>query len=554
MARLTPLDWSAMSSTDSFAAPVSRTTVALQFSVAALLLAGYLALGWRGREPTDIGGADELEYIALSHSIDQGSYREIYLADHPRAVKYPPAFPAWIALVRRVAGDRIDAVLAMNLVFIAASLALLFIAARQLLGGWLAVAFLALCVINPWVLETGGNKMSEAPFLFFTTAALFLAWKASATAYARVLGVVALALLAFLTRSAGLTTVVAVGVWLWSRRSPRELLTYAVAAAFVVGGWMGYATLVKDRDVSSTYVRDLAGSDAGADPTAALKRIATRSFDGTMVLATRTLTWTLAMPTIEGTSIDNAAWLGAICVLLLAGVVLLWNRWRAMSAFLVLYGMLLVAWPYTQDRLVGVVVPMIFLAMLLGARTLAERLPRRVGVAAVAVLVALMALGNAQRGLGRDAERRQCDRALPYTSAPCYDVPERARGARMLYTAGEYLRTHSNSDDVIVASKPASVYFLTGRRTLGARNAQPVPDSSLAKSLRARNIRFVLLTFYFEGEDGGVARGLLPDCRAVRVEANMLPDALVLSLPDGDTASPDACAPLEQFLRGFPTP
>ncbi|HKS05467.1 MAG TPA: hypothetical protein VJR92_04065 [Gemmatimonadaceae bacterium] len=553
MARPTPQDWI---ETGDNAAPApmatARRDATIQFCLAALLLIGYLVLGWRGREPTDIGGSDELEYIALSHSIEQGSYREIYLADHPRAVKYPPAFPAWIALVRQVAGDRVDAVLAANLVFIAGSLLLLFIAARQLLGGWLAVAFLALCVINPWVLETGGNKMSEAPFLFFTTAALFLAWKAPPGAIGRIGAVVALALLAFLTRSAGLTIVVAIGVWLLPRRAPRELALYAVACALIVGGWMGYASLVKDRDVSQTYVRDLAGSDAAADPTGAVKRIATRSFNGAKTLATRTFMWTLAVPTIEGTAIDNAAWLGAISLLLLVGVFLLWHRWRALAAFLVLYGGLLVAWPYTQDRLVGVVVPLIFLTMLLAARALADRLPRRVGLAAISTFVVLLGFGNVQRGFARDAERQQCDRALPYLSAPCYDVPERARGARTLYTAGEFIRTHSNPDDVVVASKPASVYFLTGRRTLSARNAQPIPDSSLVTSLRARNVRFVLVTFYFEGEDGGVARGLLPDCGAVRIEANLLPDALVLSLPDSAAASPNACAALGEFLKVMP--
>jgi hypothetical protein len=553
MARPTPQDWIETGDGASNApATTTRRDATIQYFLAALLLIGYLTLGWRGREPTDIGGGDELEYIALSHSIEQGSYREIYLADQPRAVKYPPAFPAWIALVRQVAGDRIDAVLAANLLFVAGSLLLLFIAARQLLGGWLSVAFLALCAINPWVLETGGNKMSEAPFLFATTAALFLAWKAPPGALGRIASVVVLALLAFLTRSAGVTTVVALGIWLLPRRAPRELALYALACALVVGGWMGYASLAADRDMSQTYVRDLAGSDAGADPTAALKRIATRSWNGAHTLATRTFMWTLATPTVEGTAIDNAAWLGIISVLLLVGVFLLWNRWRALAAFLVVYCLLLVAWPYTQDRLVGVVVPMIFLTMLLAARSLADRLPQRVGVAAISTLVVLLAIGNAQRGFGRDAERQHCDRTLPYLSPACYDVPERARGARTLYTAGEYIRTRSKPGDVVVASKPASVYFLTGRRTLGARNAQPIPDSSLINSLRARNVRFVLVTFYFEGEDGGVARGLLPDCRAVRVEANLLPDALVLSLPDSAPASPDACAPLEEFLKMMP--
>lgn len=183
-------------------------TSRLEYAAVVIALLAFLTIGWRGREPTSIAGGDGLAYLALSHSLDHGSYRENFRPNAPLQVKYPPGYPAWLVVVRHAVGEDHAAIRASKLLVVAAALLLLCRVARQLVGGPLALAFLALLALNRDILAFVGTLYSEGPRILL-----------SATALA-----------GFLTRSIGVALVFALGVWLWSG-GWRAVVGWAAASA-----------------------------------------------------------------------------------------------------------------------------------------------------------------------------------------------------------------------------------------------------------------------------------------------------------------------------------
>ena len=100
--------------------------VRMQHTLAVVILVAFALIAWHDRSATGLRGSDELEYRGLAESIEHGTYREIYEFNAPLGAKYPPAFPAWLVMVRKVAGDRLDAVRVGNLVLVTAMLAILY--------------------------------------------------------------------------------------------------------------------------------------------------------------------------------------------------------------------------------------------------------------------------------------------------------------------------------------------------------------------------------------------------------------------------------------------
>lgn len=522
-----------------------RLTMRTQGVLIGMLLIVYLFLGWKGRDPIQFGSGDDLIYLALSHSIESGSYREIFRASAPLHVKYPPVYPLWLILTRHATGERLDLVLATNLLLVAASMVMLFVVARSLAGVRLAVALVLLMALNPALLWTGGSLYSEALFLFLSTAALAATRRANGSASRAAYAAIVLALLAFLTRLAGVALVVALGPWLWSRRRRPEMIAYVVASALVVGGWFGYTTLVSPDQAGRSYAMDLAaGSNAHLSGAV---RIAKRVVQNGINYATEGLPSTLALPTIEGTLIDNWIWLVLTVVLLTTGIALLWRSWRAAAAYLVLYAGLLLIWPWPIERLLDPLVPFAMLAFLVGAQRLTERLPRRTHDLILTSLVALLTYGGAQGAIERIAKYHQCDRANPTASAGCYD-PE----TQSMIAASGYLRLNAAPGAVVLGQRPSTVHFLSGHLGEPAFALADAPAGGAARLLRDSHIPYVLLTARAPFERGPMVRGLLNSCQELVVAAQFAPHALLLTPGSLAGTTTNACAALAQYMRENP--
>jgi hypothetical protein len=387
--------------------------------------------------------------------------------------------------------------------------------------------------------------MSEALFLFLSTLALAATLAAEAGRRRASLWAAVTALLAFLTRSAGLTLVAAMGVWFLTRRPRKEFYIYAALAAVVVGTWLLY-TVLAPHGQAGTYGRDLA--DAGLSGGGAVSGIVRTAAQSAFALVTRIVTWTLAFPTVEGTIADNVAWTIAAFSLGAFGVWKLWPQWRSVSVYLVSYAALMVAWPYADNRLLSVTVPFAFLAILLSVHDLSARLGPRGRAGVMLAVTALLAFGAGKRDLARYDEANLCNRREPSLQG-CYDehgsaLVEVAQAARRLSAPG----------DVIVASKAPGVHFLTERLTVPARQLAGYSEGAVVDTLRERGIRWVILTSYLPDVDGALARAMEPRCNELSVAHAALPNAVLLSVdPPRTSAQPPetSCAAISTLSGLF---
>lgn len=516
-----------------------------------ILLALFVTLGWMGREGIQIASGDDITYLALSQSLEQGSYREIYRASEPLHVQYPPGYAAWLLVVRKVTGDRLEIIPAVNLALVTLSLLMVFGAARPLLGGWLATGMLVPLVLSPGVLWAGGSYYSEALFLFLTTAAVIAALRADqneedAARYSYI--TIALALLAFLTRAVGASLIVAVGLWLLSHRRKREFAVLALSAGLVVGGWFRYTSQPAQGVPVRTYGSDFLAGGTEAHPDVVGELVA-RVVSNAREYATEILPIELSMPTLEGTIADNAFWLLLNVALLATGILVLWRRWRLLALYLLMTAGLLLVWSWALNRLLAPILPFLMLVLLAGAAELARhRLSDRLRSGLIAVFLLLVSVGAAQGASKLVGAMKDCDRASPFTSRGCND--DETLG---LLAAAEYVRVNTEADDVVLAWRPSSVHFVSGRQGESALIVQQFPEGTLADSLRARSIGYVILGTLHKFERGPLARALRASCDGFRLEARFAPSVLLLATRrTGDANVTDACQLLDEYLQANP--
>jgi len=508
-------------------------------AVAILLI---LVLGWRGREPLSLARPDEYIYLALSQSLESGSYRDIYLEGAPLHVKYPPGYPAWLVLVRTIGGGHHDVIRGVNLLLLASFALCLYGITRRLAGIPLACAAILLVALNPTLLEAGGSLLSETLFLALVGGSLLCAVRAGPDEGRNVAGAIGFAIAAFLTRTAGIALLLALGVWLWQRRRPRELLRFALAALIAIGGWFSYTAMVPQAKSSGSYGVDIARGLATAEP-GSVARLA-RSF---WLNSTRYLTdgvpWSLGLPTVPGTKLDNVAWLAVMIVSLVGGLVLLWRKSRAVFGYLVFAGILIALWPWRVDRLLVPLVPFLIAAMLMGMHLLTGKLGPPWRTVLPAGLAVLMGLGAARSTLARDARMSRCDREDPYRTTGCY-----ARLGLTLAQAAEHLRANAPSGTVVLTLSPPEIHYLSGHRTIPAELIVGLPAGGAAQVLSSRNARYALITEPAGYQRRAVAPALLGSCRELRVEKRFDNGGFLLFLGAPRNSSEDGCAALSQLV------
>ncbi len=511
------------------------------------LLALYLTMGWLARPPMAVG-PDDVVYLALSRSLEAGSYREVFQASAPLHVQYPPGYPAWLVLVRRATNERIDLIPAVNLGLVALSLLIFAILARRLVGGWFAIALLLPLVLNPSLLWSGGSYLSEALYTFLSTAALAATFGAGDRGKRSAYAAIALALLAFLTRAAGVALVAAIGIWVVSRRRRTEVATFAAASLLVVGGWFAYAAATPAAASVNTYRDDFISGEVAARPAAerptAIASFARRVWHNASWYGSQGLPSELSLPTVGGTLIDNWLWLLLTISLLGVGLIILWQRWRAAAVYVVLYAGMLVVWAWPVHRFLWPIIPLLLLTFLIGAWRFADRVPRRIRFIGTAVLVGLMAMGAARDASARMAQYRGCDRDTPSLSSGCYSLETRG-----IVLASQYVKQHDSTGGVVLAAPAAVVNLFSGHLTESANLVRSIPRASLPRVLHQRGIRHVLLVAGGDLDTEALAPALLESCSRFEVEARFAPGTLLLAPADSGGARGDACAALAEYAR-----
>jgi len=524
------------------AAPATaRPTKGLYWAAVVLLIAVFLGLGWQTRPPLSIVGGDELTYLSLSHSLEAGSYRESFRADKPLHTLYPPGYPAWLMGIRHGLGSNLDMIRAVNLVLTALALLLLAGLVQRLAGSGWAIAWLALVVFHGDLLTFSGSVHSEALYLVLSCGALVVTERTGQSSR-RWLAAAFLALAAFLVRPVGLAVLVAIAAWLLLHRRRGALLGFVTVSVLVVGGWFGYLNFASGAEAGSSHAADFSAGFQH-EPSRILALFG-KVWANTRTYATAELPFSLQLPTIRGTVVDNLFWLVLTVAVLALGLAVLWKNWRPAVAYLAGYSGILLVWPWPAGRLLVPIVPLLLLAAILGVRHGLRRLPARWRVASVGALTVLVGLGYSSRLVTRLQHSPKCDREHPFSSPGCYDP-----GTRSMIEVARFLRTHAKPGQVVLTGKPSSIHYLSGLQAEPAQLLDGVEEGGAAAELRKRGIDYVIISTVLPQERGPLAHALRASCTELRVEGQFDSRALLLSPLPAPSDSMHACQALRAFLQ-----
>ena len=458
----------------------------------AVLLACHAALAWQVRARGIFTLGDDAAYLLLSRSLRALSYREVYFVGEPMAARFPPGFPSLLALCSALFGERLDVFAAVGVLFSATGIWALFDVVRRRWSTNVALVTAALVAVNPALLEYVALPVSE---MVFTSLTLWTLWAADrmdagsshgvaapARGQGRGTAAIVLAILAALTRSAGVTLPLALAAhWAWRRRW-RTAAAMAMAATVFVGGWLAWTSLAPRREVRMSYIDD-AVRPAGQAPS--LASIFAKRITYNVPTYTTQVSLTLVpVPVTRQTVLDNVGWVLLLGTCFLVGWFSAWKRWNAAAIYVVAYCGLLAIWPYLLDRFLVPVIPLALAFIVVGIATVARRLGRwsDVPLAALGALLAFFALRADAAMVDRASS---CDRTRVDCASP---------------TSLDYIDASRLAAEVtpptarFIAPKGPTLYFHGGRQAVFWEEAVQQDSASFLPYLRRNGITHILST------------------------------------------------------------
>lgn len=428
---------------------------------------------------------DDGVYVALGKAIAAGEgYRSIHLAGDPVQVKYPPGYPALLAVLWWIGGSLPNVagmIRLLNTTVVAAGAGTLWYYGRRVLRAHgLPLAVLG---IGPFFLDATLQYHSLAltePYFVLGWAIFLLlvarekdSTNASVTPRVAAWGGITLAVTT-LFRAHAVALIPAVLLALMLRRSgTRAVLAFTAGAVIPLMVWQVYrrhlvahgpiSTIPDEAPYLQWFLRgDLADTIRAAWSTAILSlrfyaEIVTDYSSGSRPL--------------------GAAFLVIVAVLVSIGA---YRTRRERPELILMIGAslaLVVIWPFLQDRFL---LPLLPFLGLLAARAVSDcvrvRRPmaHRVIVVAMILVVAMIAFRQAE--LRAEGLRRAEARETPEVFGPSYFL---TTITRYLETVTVWVQDHTTPEDRILVEFPAAVYHYTGRKASNSNPSEPVGGESV---------------------------------------------------------------------------
>jgi hypothetical protein len=352
--------------------------------VAILLATGPLKIGVWG---------DDGIYLATAESLADGhGYRHVELPGQPYQTKYPILYPLLLSIVWRVWPSfpaNVHAVQVINTLLWAVGSWLAYVIMRR---AWKLPPLLAGCgtilaFLGTSTLPLLQAAMSEPLYFCLSLAALALALPprhatdesaappTPAPALWRALALGLFAGAAYLTRTIGVTLIVALLIDRCVRRRWKQALLCAVLCGVCLAGWRLWSSQAAAQNAANPAAAALAYDlDYNSWTRASLHKLPRVIYHNTSDLL---LSFSLVLdPFLSQTAIDNSLRAGSIAgttlyfllfitaAFVIVGAIAVWNR-RAVTLhlYLLLYLGLVCAWPMCPWRFLLVILP--FLAALL---------------------------------------------------------------------------------------------------------------------------------------------------------------------------------------------
>jgi hypothetical protein len=470
------------------------------------------------------------------------SYREVQFIGEPIAARFPPGYPALLALCSTLFGERLNVIALVGILFSVSGIWALFDVVRRRWSTSVALVVATLVAINPALLEFVSKPLTE---IVFTSLALWTLWFADrmdtvATAdgvYQRTqrrseIAAIALAVLTAMTRTAGATLPLSLFIhWAWRRRW-REAATVALAATVFVGGWLAWTSLAPRREVRMSYIDD-AVRPTGDTPSLA-GTIATRLASNVPAYVTQVSLTLVPVPVTRRTILDNVGWVLVLGTCFLVGWFAAWKRWHAAAVYMGVYCGLLAVWPYLLDRFLVPVIPLALAFVVIGAATLATRMGRwrDVPVVSLSALLAFFAL-RADTDLvikASDCDRTRVDCAQPIS----LDYVDASRLAA----------TITPPTARFIAPKAGTLYLHGGRQSVFWEEVVRQDTASFLPYVRQNGVTHVLLSpIYADYET--VLRLVEHDCMRFAIVHSFSPHTAIFAFRDSAATAAEgerACA------------
>jgi 4-amino-4-deoxy-L-arabinose transferase-like glycosyltransferase len=341
--------------------------------------------------PAPHTGGDNAGYVALGYSLlHNGSYTEIFDPASAPHTKYPPVFPALLAVLMALGVRTWSGLKAVAAVSTVAVSILSYLWAERRLGRAWALGIALLVTFGSASVYYSHWILSDPTFVALTLLSLWSLDRADASTVGRqwlALGV-ASAGLAYFTRSAGLPLLLAIGTWLTIGRRWKWLAASVTGLGPLILLWLLRARVAGQGE----YVAEFWLVDP-YDP--GLGRV---DLGGLFGRVTTNLIGYVGTHLPAGIVGGRGPAVAALGILVTGLGVLGWTRAirrgpGPVEFFLPLYAGLLLLWPvvWSGDRFVLPLYPVLFLysasALSAGARLLDRRAPATFGVAFLLVVL-----------------------------------------------------------------------------------------------------------------------------------------------------------------------
>jgi hypothetical protein len=405
-------------------ARVRRLSRRRPVAIAAALVALHVAFALLTFEPRPHTGGDNGAYITLGRSLlEHGTYTELWDPAETPHTKYPPVFPAVLAIAMALGLHPWVQLKLVVLGFSASAIAFGYLWMRARRRPALALAIGVILAIAPGILREGRWILSDVPFWCFTIAALWAFERLQPGDWRRFAIAAAATVLAYFTRSAGLPLVLAALAWLVWRRHWAQAAALGVITGVPAALWM-----LRSRAYGSAgYVSEFWFVDPYLPM---LGTIGPVDFVQRM-LENTTKYISIHMPVLLTGSTGAMMLLVSLLVAGLAGYgwLLRIRRARVADLFLPLYMGLILIWPsiWSGERFLLPVLPvLLFYAGEALFRILRRRAPRHdfamaAGAVALLILLAVPGLVRAIQTGFECTSRYLAGERYPCLGSPYYD-------------------------------------------------------------------------------------------------------------------------------------
>jgi hypothetical protein len=418
---------------------------------------------------------DDGVYVILGKSLATGQgYRFLHLPGAPAATHYPPAYPMLLAILWKIAPQfpqNIQAFLLANAVL----LAITAVGVDRFAHGVLRWPRFAACgaavvaTLSTPLIMLSSLVLSEPMFAALLFPALIAAERAADgnASTTRIVAVsIALGALALVRTHAFALAIAFVGVLAWRRQWRAAILSGAVAGATVAPWqlWLAAHAGAASGSLAGSYGPYSAWLANGAMTGGLAFVVRTMVLNGREVLALIADHVSLA----DGALVRTGAASLTIAVMFIGA----WRTARrapVLVAFAVVYGLVLLAWPFTPWRFVYAIWPIAILfvgeTVALVAKQGADALSRipRAAVVTALVLIAAGALREESRAYAQRSWRQ------PGVNAAAEIAP-----------LVRWVSAQTTKNDIVAVDGEQLVYLFTGRQAL------PVAPFTAAEYVRPR--------------------------------------------------------------------